>query len=254
MINDKAIEYPIPDELIIKYPKWLHKDICDTVQEHIGRIVYYKHAPLGVELGIYGTLANCFNRIKLALITPIMKPIWCDLYKENPEKTLMLFFCLLQIENDFDHGLGLRVKHENEIKSTQKIPGLAQKLIDTMEENYRYYGHMQTENFGVIFELLIAFKKDTEKLINGFRESIKEKDYLFCDHWPIGRKHNAENSLAIFFIRKLYQFFATEFGSPKYSAIETIVNVIFGTEYTENHVIKYTTTMRKLACDDSLEK
>ena len=49
MINDKAIEYPIPDELIIKYPKWLHKDICDTVQEHIGRIVYYKHAPLGVE-------------------------------------------------------------------------------------------------------------------------------------------------------------------------------------------------------------
>lgn len=41
---------------------------------------------------------------------------------------------------------------------------------------------------------------------------------------------------------------------PKYSTIETIVNVLFETVYTENHIIKYTTAIRNLGCDDSLEK
>lgn len=244
----------IPDEPTIKYPKWLHRDICGYIQWYIKNAIYYKHAPLGIELGIYSNLTNTFNKIKPALVNPQMEQIWITLHKENPEKSLKLVYCLLQIENDFDHGLGLRIKHINELKSAKKMSQLTQSLIDAMEDNCNYYGHMQTENFNTIYESLKNFKCKTDEMIDDFKGQISERDYLFCQHWPIGRKHDAENSLAIFFIRKLYHFFSVEFSSPKYSVIEKIVNIIFDTSYTENHIIKYTASMRELTCDDSIEK
>lgn len=56
-------EHPIPEELVIKYPKWLPEDICNAVQKHISSIVFYKHLPLEAEIGIYDALKNRFNRI-----------------------------------------------------------------------------------------------------------------------------------------------------------------------------------------------
>ena len=36
----------IPDEPTIKYPKWLHKEICSYIQKQIENAIYYKTAPL----------------------------------------------------------------------------------------------------------------------------------------------------------------------------------------------------------------
>jgi hypothetical protein len=87
----------IPDEPTLKYPKWLHKDMCDYVQKQIENAIYYKHAPLEIELGIYSNLTNNFNRIKTALTHPQMEKILKTLHKENPDKSLKLVYCLLQI-------------------------------------------------------------------------------------------------------------------------------------------------------------
>jgi|GEM_PF-3972329 len=156
-------------------------------------------------------------------------------------------------QSDFYHGLHLRNKHINELKSSEKIVNITPKLVDAMNENNNYYGHMQAENFNDIYELLKTFKNETTDLICDFKEHIKEKNYLFSEHWPIGRKHDTENSLAIFFIRKLYHFFSTEFNNSKYAFIETIVNTIFKTTFTENLIIKHTVSMRNLQSEDSLE-
>lgn len=244
----------IPDEPKIKYPKWLHSDICAYVQKKIDNAIYYKNAPLGIELGIYSSLTEQINKIKPALTDIAMKEIWESLCKEDINKTLKLVLCLLQFQSDFYHGLHLRNKHINELKSSEKIVNIIQKLVDAMNENGNYYGHMQAKNFNDVYELLKTFKNETIDLIRDFKEHIKEKDYLFSEHWPIGRKHDTENSLAIFFIRKLYHFFSAEFNNPKYAYIETIVNTIFKTTFTENHVIKHTESMRNLPSEDSLEK
>ncbi len=254
MKNKSIPNAQIPDEPQIKYPKWLHKDICAHVQKRIDNAIYYKHAPLGIELGIYSFLTEQINKIKPALTNRNMEGIWNSLCKEDINKTLKLVSCLFKLQNNFHHGLYLRKKHIAELKSAEKIKNLTEKLIDAMEDNRNYYGHMQTENFNALYDSLENFGKETSELIEDFKEHIKEDEYQFCEYWPIGRKYDTDNSLAIFFIRKLYHFFSTEFGEPKYTIIEAIVNTIFHTHYTVNHIIKYAASMRQFVCDDSIEK
>lgn len=100
----------IPDEPKIEYPKWLHKDIRSYIQKQIENAIYYKTAPLGIELGIYSLLAEQINRIKPAFTDISMKEVWESLCKEDINKTLQLVSCLFQFQNDFHHGLHLRNK------------------------------------------------------------------------------------------------------------------------------------------------
>lgn len=236
-------------------PKWLSSELRKTLNNHLEFMKTQKQTPIEIRelFDLYEYLVNIFNKVKNVFIDSRMQPIWEKLNLISEKETIYFAHTLLsRIENDYDGGLTMIEKHKAEAESAERMIAFAQKLHDEME-NYQYwfYGHVIQKNHSQLTKTLAKFIKNTSISLDEFKEHIKAKSYMFSKVWPINRQNRDENSLAIFYMRKIYLIFIKSFGKPMYAYIAEIVNVIFNTAYTENHAIKYCKILRPLIHDNS---
>lgn len=257
-VTIKSIDPDKPPFPEITLQKWISPAIRSVIDSQFELMKTQKKAPIAIRemFDLYAYLVRIFNKIKIVFTDKRMQPIWEKLDSLSQDKAADFASKLLhRIENDYDGALTLIEKHRAEISSSERVIAAAKKLRDEME-NYQYwfYGHMLQENQSELIDTLNIFIDNTTDSLEQFKEHIKEDSYMFCDLWPITRQNKDKNSLPIFYMRKIYIYFMELFGMPMYANVAEIVNVIFGTEYTENHVVKYCKVVRPLLHDNSKEK
>ncbi len=239
----------------ISFPKWIIPEIKSRVEEHLEFMKTQKNLPIAAReiYDLYAYLVPIFNKIKKVFTDTRMEAIWDKLYSLSKEKTVdfasELFF---RIENDYGYGLTLIEKHKAEIMSGERMIASAQELYDEMQ-NYQYwfFGHVIQENHNTLMDTLNEFIQNTKTELDEFKEQTKSDSYMFCETYPLNRQSGDKNSVAIFYMRRIYLIFQEAFGKPMYANIAEIINVIFGTEYTENHAVKYCKIVRPLLHDNS---
>jgi hypothetical protein len=240
--NAKELELPI-----VNLPQWLPLEIKTAVGEHLAFIIEQKDAPIRKYFDLYSYLIRCFNRTQIIFTDNKMKELWGFLYKKSPSITVdfaKLFF--FNLENDYDGATTMLDKHQAEIKSSEKIIKLAEKLYAEMESHrFWFYGHTVQDNHDDLAEELKNLRTNMLHDLNLFKEHIKSESYMFGSHWPITRKNKSDKALAIFFIRKIYAYFLEQFDKPMYNHIATIINIIFSTDYNENDVTKFSDILKK---------
>ncbi|HEU5280992.1 MAG TPA: hypothetical protein VFU82_03315 [Gammaproteobacteria bacterium] len=246
---------PFPE---INLPKWISPGIRSAVDKHLEFMRTQKNAPIKMRemFDLYAYLVHIFNKVKTVFTDQRMKPIWCKLESISKEETAAFASNLLhRIENDYDGALTLIQKHRDEALASEKVIATAKLLIKEMESYQSwFYSHMLQENHNELTAILYKFIDGTTADLDQFKEHTAEDSYMFCDLWPINRQNKDKNSLPIFYMRKIYIFFMESFGTPMYSNVAEIVNVIFGTEYTENHAVKYCKIVRLPLHDNSKGK
>jgi hypothetical protein len=254
-VTIKPVDPDKPPFPKVSFPKWIIPEIKLRVEEHLEFMKTQKNIPIAAReiYDLYSYLAPIFNKIKKVFTDSKMETIWKKLYALSKEKTIdfasQLFF---RIENDYGYGLTLIDKHEAEIISGERMITAAKKLSKEME-NYQYwfFGHVIQENHNTLMDTLSQFIENTEESLVQFKEQTTSEHYMFCDTYPLTRQSRDKNAVAIFYMRRIYLIFQESFGMPMYANIAEIINVIFGTEYTENHAIKYCKIVRPLLHDNS---
>lgn len=236
----------------ITLPKWLHPDIKSVVRSRLEFLKTQKNSPGRLYADMYPVMVEYFERIKPIFINPEMEFIWGDLCNKSVKSATRFASEVNLYENHYDGGIGLIEKKKDEIKCCKRMIKTTQQLYDVMEEYYcHYYGHMLQEKHFEIMELLKQFKEDTLDSLTEFQKEPIDGSMLFSNHWPMTRKCIGENGLTIFFIRKIYYFFQTEFGKPMYNNIAEIIQAIFKIPFDENHIIKHCTIVKSLLSEDS---
>jgi hypothetical protein len=247
-----------PDLPKIKFPDWLPSIVQSKVKERLQSVEEKKNDPNRLYIAVYffdlyPYLARNFQTLQPLFTDVRMRPIWEKLTKISEEKTEQFIIRLFKFKNDYDGGMHLVEKHRDEIRSCQRMLDATQKLLDAMEEyHYHYYGHMLQDNFHDIMATLEVFKKDTAISLEEFKQTPQDASKLFSNHWPMTRKSNMENALAIFFIKKIFLFFQKEFQTPMYNFIAEIISIIFQLDLEENQIIKHCMTVIPLLSEDSV--
>ncbi len=249
-----------PDLPRIKFPDWLPSIVQSAVDKQLQSLEKKKNDPNRLYLAVYffdlyPYYARNFQMLQSLFTDRRMRPIWEKLSKISEEKTKEFISHLFKFENDYDGGMSLVEKHRGEIKSCQRMLDVTQKLLDAMEEYHcHYYGHMLQDNFHDIMATLEVFKKDTAISLEEFKQTSQDASKLFSRHWPMTRKSNMENALAIFFVKKIFLFFQEAFKDPMYNFIAEIISTIFQFDLEENQVIKHCMTVIPLLSEDSALK
>lgn len=254
-VTFKPVDPDKPPFPKISFPKWILPEIKSRVEEHLELLKTQKNLPIAARelYDLYAYLVPIFNKIKKVFTDKRMEIIWKKLDSLSKEKTIAFASELLfRIENDYGYGLTLIEKHKAEIASGERMIATAKELCDEME-NYQYwfFGHLMQDNHSKLMDTLSEFIQNTKESLEQFKEQTKNDDYMFCETYPLTRQSRDKNSVAIFYMRRIYLIFQESFGVPMYAIIAEIINVIFGTEYTENHAAKYCKIVRPLLPDNS---
>lgn len=120
-------------------------------------------------------------------------------------------------------------------------------------ENYKcwFFGYVIQENNNILMDTLNEFIQNTKSELDEFKEQTKSDSHMFCETYALTRQSRDKNSVAIFYMRRIYLIFQESFGMSMYANIAEIINVICGTEYTENHAAKYCKIVRPLLHNNS---
>jgi len=215
----------------ISFPKWIIPEIKSRVEEHLEFMKTQKNLPIAARerYDLYAYLVPIFNKIKKVFTDTRMEVIWDKLYSLSKEKTVdfasELFF---RIENDYGYGLTLIEKYKAEIISGERMIASAKELYDEME-NYQYwfFGHFIQENHNTLMDTLNEFIQNTKSELDAFKEQTKSDSYIFCETYPLTRQSRDKNSVAIFYMRRIYLIFQESFEMSMYANIAEIINVIF---------------------------
>lgn len=241
-----------PEPPMIEIPYWLPNDIQAFIVNYLNIISNHRYNRIRLIIDIYTLQVDYFNKVKNVFIDSRMNDLWSKLYEISPGAAVGFARELLYIENCYDGGLGLNHKHENEIKSYNKVIKLTEQLYDALEEyQCHYYGHMLQDNHDTLMDTLLKFKNDSKQSLADFEAVKNNRDPSVINHWPFTRKRRDENSLAIFFARKIFLYFKKHFGKPMHNNIAEVIEVIFNISYDENQIVKHCGLVRNLTSDNS---
>lgn len=226
----------------LNFPRWLPLGVKQQVLGYakmINRNSDNENARLFFDS--YAYQVEMFERILPLYMDDSMKEMWSNLNKISKEKTISFAGCFFMIENGFDGAVAMCLKHRNEKECFNRLLKQVTKLKDIMEEySCHYYGHMITDEFNKLEELLPLFQEKSIKELEDFKKETKDISYLVSDICPVTREFQNETALQIFFIRKISSAFRDVFKKPFNKYVADIINLIFLTSYIDNDIIKIT--------------
>lgn len=178
---------------------------------------------------------------------------WDDLFNQSPENTIDFVEVLLQFEGLYEEGIEFykkKLQSRNELK----------KLIKPGEDFLRACSRNQTESHispSLIAQLHNELDEAQKKLVK-IEAALEKNAYFNNGFWPLSRKKNVDNVLAIFFVRKIYYFFWTEFGKPMKSHISALISAIFNISWGHDEIQKHCQRMdsiieRRFAAESEIE-
>ena len=234
-------ELHTPEVPTIKFPNWLHPEIQHCLQEHLNILNKEKSNLFRVYNDHYPHAIRYLNRIIPAFTASEMKDFWQRLCEHSIPKTIEFTTNLLTFENNFEAAVNRKDnRFKRELHLEKNVFQACGDLLYAINEAQLHGVDLcSVEDFDLICHYLPLVK---DRLIVHHRLSQKEIRTLPFDAetYPITRKYKEENSLAISFIRSIYEFFVSNFSKPMYQEISLFSQVIFKTTYTENEIIKLT--------------
>ena len=205
-------------------------------------------------MDVYELLIYHFELVKIVFLDKSMMDMWVKLNGISEYKTEKFVNYLLHIKDDFFNNHRLLNKHKNEKNCFSKIIKISYKLSELLEEyECHYYGHLLTDQFYKLQNILSNFQQASGKQLKDFTEETKNIDYLKSYDNPINRELKNNKALELFFVRKIFLYFKHNFQKPFHKLNSNIVNLIFNSNYIDNDIIKLTQKLSKQYDDSSVQ-
>ncbi|RUR12403.1 hypothetical protein [Legionella septentrionalis] len=230
--NDDLNEFALPDTL--------NSEIKQFVLDKYEEIKLKKNNDYISEFDSYSHELRYFNRIINLFAAQSMVSIWDELINKSTKKTLTVISMLFEYEKIYDEGKQFVEKKKKEITALEHY-------LDTLNQLFQANETVPAKMFNQ--ELIVSVINEIgvcEQEIEERKNKIKTEAYFQNGYLPLTRKNTMKNALVIFFIRKIYFEFMTEYGIPMYGIIESIIDQIFDAELNQNQIIKYCKLPEKL--------
>ncbi|HAU0276681.1 hypothetical protein ACTOV9_00635 [Legionella pneumophila] len=253
-VNLETLEQTLKQDISnLKVSPDLNPNIKEFLLQKLSEIVAKKsksfisiYSSYEYELRYFQTITPVFN-------DPRALNMWNDLFKKSPENTLDFVEVLLQFQGLYEEGIEF---YEKKLQSKEEL----KKLIKPGEDFFRTVSeHIGEPHFSPYVVGLFRDELDkAQKKLMKIEAALENNAYFNNGFWPLSRKKNVDNALAIFFVRKIYYFFWTEFGKPMKNHISVLISAIFDISWGHDEIQKHCKRMdsiieRRFATESEIE-
>lgn len=222
----------------IKFPDWINNEIETIIKNHFTSLIEASNQSVKSTAGKEKITLKTFNNLKNAFTDKKTKSTWEKLNSLSTEKSVKFASELFKIEPEYHSTIKLLNLHKTEVNTVEKIIKTAIKLENQIKDfKVWFYQFMEPTSFKSFNNSLDDFVSNLYESADGFNMLVHEKSILFFRH-PLNRQKNGDNSLTIYYIRRIYYLFMDLFNKPLYKEIAIIVNAIFNSDYDTNRIIK----------------
>ena len=212
--------------LNLEIKKFLLKKLSEIVSK-IGENFISIYNSYEYELRYFQTIMPIFNDHRALAM-------WDDLFKRSPENTIVFVELLLQFEGLHEEGLEFYKKKLQSRKELKKLLKPGEVFLQAISESVSE-PHISP---GLAVRLRNELDEAQKKLVK-IEGSLANNAYFNNGFWPLSRKKNVGNALAIFFVRKIYYFFWTEFENPMKDHISVLMSAIFKVSWGHDEIQKH---------------
>ncbi len=228
--------------------------------KHI-ELIYETHS--GVVLAIAENVITDETKISAVTISNLRKlfktsqnkdcvEVWKNLKleKDKAQKAVdVIYDSLVMLDHDQmykDQYENRKAHFENVGKTLSRLRNQFDKYLIRTKEDKRYHN-----NFYAHMDYLSQLTSEQLELAKG---GVDFTSKLYPSPVATSRKLNSPQGKAIHCMRLLSADWERVFGKPQHNTVATLINAMFGTNFTYNDVIKNTSHYRKRKSEDSLQK
>ncbi|HDV6632684.1 TPA: hypothetical protein RJX14_001476 [Legionella pneumophila] len=217
----------------------LNEDIKESVLKTLQEIISRK---CSTPISVFESYENKIRYFKT--LTPLFYDqralnLWNDLFIESPQNTIIFVEVLFEFERLYEEAIEFYRKKQEDVKELKKRIKMKEKLFQTLSEG------KALPNPDMMAHLICDLDALRKRLAET-NEALKNNSYFTNGFWPLSRKKNVNNALHIFFVRKIYYFFRTEFRRPMYSYINELMGVIFKVSWDHDEIKKHCKRMNSI--------
>lgn len=227
---------PIPK---LEFPEWIPSENVASILGHLEILQSHQNSTSRVFFDHYNYGIIRINHIYPAFTSPQLQKHWGTLQGLSKRKTIKFGHLLSRLYNEFDRLARLITKHRDEIASGKRMVAKARSLLEAMDEYHcHYYGHFLADNHNEFIESVMGFIDFTEEGIAELQAAVSDIPKQYGSNGLLTRQFQSKEARQLFYARSINRFFVREFGQPMHDCVADFVNVIFGTTYTDNDIIK----------------
>lgn len=230
-----------PELPAIVLPEWMPEKLKVVLLSYVEEQQHWKNNEMRPQVDFWVDFVNACTRVLPAFTTDAMKPAWETLFAESEKSASDLVTYLFRINQSFETAKD-RIKRNIEekecaVKMVKEAEDFHCAMWDYQHLGYKHIWHVKHIE---LMKMLEAFMQDSRVQLENFESNVAKTMQDFYQRWPSTREVHSEEAEARYYVKKLFQFFESEYGKADYRIIADFISVMYKTNFTENQIIKLT--------------
>ncbi|MGX8784332.1 hypothetical protein ACV3VT_02410 [Legionella pneumophila] len=227
----------LPDQIKIKV-----QERIEYIKNLQGKETLLKFDAIDFEIQFFKRLVPLFTSKNII-------EVWQDLLRRSCEQTTNFLALLFELEKIYEELAQFKINRMSELKQINKLITKSEDLFSTIQACTNY----SDPNLHTVLHLLIKVIDNAHYRHRKVSVELTNDTYFKNVEAPLTRQLKAPNHLPIFFIRKIYVEFLSNYGGPMYGHIHQIVSTIFDASFSENEVIKHCNRINQILSENSIQ-